>query len=367
MIDLAITNFNKCKVELMMSAKSVFLNTILFSMKHIWEPDIPTADVDGITIRVNPTWFNAMSDKARIGLLVHECWHVAFNHPSRSESFINKRKLNQAQDYLINLMLKDVDYELPAGGLVDEKFRGMSSDQIYDLLPDDHEPDYVEDVIIPGDEQEQEVKDNIQQILIKAHIQAKEENQVGDIPGEIQIMINNLINPKLDALTIFRNYYNSFCKDDYSMSRPNMRFFPDYYLPSLYSEGMDELAFAVDTSCSVSDPEFIAFISEIDNFKNQLNPKITTVIDFDTVIRKVHILHEGQDVRSLNFSGRGGTDLRPVFDYYDDHKPNVLVVFSDLECCPIEEDPGYPVVWICVDNPYAKVNFGTLIHYHVEK
>lgn len=367
MIDLAITNFNICKVDLMMNAKSVFLNTILFSMKHVWEPNIATAEVDGITIRINPTWFNAMSAGARIGLVVHECWHVAFDHPSRSEGFSNKRKLNQAQDYLINLMCKDAGYELPAGGLCDEKYRGLSSDQIYDLLPDDHEPDYIEDVIIPSEENEREVKDNISQILIQAHIQAKEEDQAGDIPDEIQIMIDNLIHPKLDPLTIFRNYMSSFCKDDYSMSRPNMRFFPDYYLPSLYSESMDEMAFAVDSSCSVLDHEFIAFVSEIDNFRNQLKPKITTIIDFDTTIKKVHVLLEGQDVRSLNFTGRGGTNLQPVFDYYDKHKPNILVVFSDLECCAIKEDPGYPVVWICVGNPRATVNFGTLIHYDVEK
>ena len=67
-------------------------------------------------------------------------------------------------------------------------------------------------------------------------------------------------------------------------------------------------------------------------------------------------------IDTVSFSGWGGTNLTPVFEHYDKNKPTVLVVFSDLFCAPIIEDPGYPVIWACFGNPNAEVNFGQLIH-----
>jgi predicted metal-dependent peptidase len=76
----------------------------------------------------------------------------------------------------------------------------------------------------------------------------------------------------------------------------------------------------------------------------------------------------------VHFSGGGGTNLQPVFDHFagknPDHPeagpPTVLIVFSDFYCGKIKEDPGYPVIWISVDNPNAEVNFGTLINYELK-
>ena len=43
-------------------------------------------------------------------------------------------------------------------------------------------------------------------------------------------------------------------------------------------------------------------------------------------------------------------------------KPSLLIVFSDLECTPIKNSTEYPVIWICINNPGAKVGFGQIIH-----
>ena len=98
-----------------------------------------------------------------------------------------------------------------------------------------------------------------------------------------------------------------------------------------------------------------------------LNPVMTTIVSFDTQVQNIHHIAQDDSMDSVTFTGRGGTNLYPVFDYYKKHRPTVLVVFSDLQCQPIDVDPGFPVVWICVNSPQSKVNFGTLIHYETDR
>ena len=90
-----------------------------------------------------------------------------------------------------------------------------------------------------------------------------------------------------------------------------------------------------------------------------------TVVDFDTRIKNIHIIKPDDDIREINFSGRGGTDLYPVFDHFNENPPSLLIVFSDLQCTAIKEETAYDVIWICINTPNAKVGFGNLIHINI--
>lgn len=393
-------SFNKAKVELIKRADFTFMATLFFSLKHLWDNSVPTAYTDGLSIGMNEHFFMAQDPMVRVSVLAHETWHVAFKHMLRSQEMnYNPQKFNMAADYVINLMIKDAGLPVPDTWLCDEKYRGMSTEQIYKLLPDPppQQPQSGnggrgdspgDDLKSPssnsGNQQnnsqgnqpqsssggtaptKEEISHKIDQAILKAHTQAQMKGQAGSIPGDIQIAIDNLLNPKLDWRTILQNYMNKFVKEDYTWSKPNMLYFhQDIYLPAQHSEAMGEVAIAVDTSGSVSEEEFRAFLTEITDIKEKLNPSLTTIIDFDTSIKHVHKIAQEDDssIKSLPFSGRGGTNLTPVFNYYEKTKPEVLIVFSDLYCNKIQDDPGYDVIWVCVDNPNAEVNFGQLIHY----
>jgi len=366
---------SKAKIGLISKGNSTFLSTILFSLKTKWEEQIPTAGVDGINLFINPTWWLTLTEPARIGLLAHEAWHVAFEHILRSEQF-KKEKYNRAADYVINLVVTKAGYTLPPKGLLDNKYIGMSTAQVYALLKDDPSSNigagYDCDIISTEKltaEKKALVQRKVQDILVKAATATKMESakQYSNIPGDIKLMIDELLNPKLDWKTILANYMTSFSKDDYSYKRPNKRYMPDMYIPTLYSESTGEVAVAVDTSGSVSDDMFTEFLTEINEIKQRLKPSLTTIIDFDTSIKNIHKLQADEDVTGLPFTGRGGTDLTPVFEYYNQAPPEVLIIFSDLYCQKVQKDPGYPVIWICFDNPNVEVNFGTLIHMEDSK
>jgi len=364
---------DKAKITIMQAANSVFLSTLLFSLKLESSTAIPTACVDGVTITINPDWFSKLHPQARIGLLAHEAWHVAFNHMLRVGNR-DPKLFNIAADYVINIMLKDNGFELPEGGYCSPKYRNMSTEEVYNELvknPPPPEPKGgmgADDLKTPAkDATPTDIKTlegHITDILVKAATHSKlAEEAAGTVPGDITRLMNELLNPKLDWRTILQNYMSSFSKDDFSYRRPNKRYMPEFYLPSLFSEAVGEVAIAVDTSGSVTDKEFLIFLSEINDIKESLRPAMTTIIDFDTQINNVARLSPDEGIDTVKFTGGGGTDLHPVFEYYNKIHPTVLIVFSDLWCNKIKKDPGYPVVWICVDNPNAKVNFGELIHF----
>jgi len=371
------TAFDRAKVNLISRPNAVFFSTILFSLRHRWNSTIPTAGVDGINLFINPNWFMSLQENERVGLLVHEVMHVVYQHMLRGEHK-DKEKYNQAADYVINLELQDQGYVLPQGGLIDEQYRDMSTEQVYDLLPDkpSGSPDYDCDIKVPEDGEGEgkgsgSISDSsrikIGNILIKAAIQSKAQgDKAGTIPGEAQRLIEDMINPKIPWSTLLQNYFSQYSKDDYSFKKPNRRYMPEWYLPSLYSESIADLAFAIDTSGSVTDEEFNAIRSEIHSVRETMHPKNTIIVDFDSDIKNVHELDENQSIDDVVFTGYGGTNLYPVFEHFNKNPPTVLIVFSDLHCKQIMDTPEYDVLWICVNNSSAKVNFGTLIHYETD-
>lgn len=381
--------YNKAKIGLIRQPNSTFITTVLFSLKthFVKEADtgIPTAGVDGINLYMNQDFFMGLTHEERMGLLAHEAWHVAFQHMFR-KGLRDHKIHNEACDHVINLMLEDAGIKLPAGALKDPSYKDLSSEEVYNIIFKDakkQNPNFKPDLIIGGSgqgpkpegsgvgdqptpEQQAALEAAVKEILVKAAIQSKMNGDApGTVPGEVQIHLDKLLRPKLPWQTLLYNYVSTISKDDYSFRRPNRRFAPDHYLPSAYSEKVGEIAVAVDTSGSVSDKEFKSFISEIHKIQSVFNPELLTVIDFDTDIKKVHKLKDGDDVRKVNFVGRGGTNLHPVFDYCNKTKPKVLIVFSDLECSPVKKNPGYPVIWVCVNNKRAKVDFGKLIHIEI--
>jgi hypothetical protein len=55
---------------------------------------------------------------------------------SSSASWSDPKKWNVAGDYALNQILVDSGFTLDDNWLIDNKFKGMSADEIYNLLPD---------------------------------------------------------------------------------------------------------------------------------------------------------------------------------------------------------------------------------------
>ncbi len=382
--------FDKAKIGLM-NKNSVFLTTVLFSLKHEWSDKVKHSGTDGEHIYMNPEYMDTLNKEEFMSTLAHNAWRVALKHPVR-QGMREEKRFQTAGAHVTNNILNQEGFELPDTNYADDQYRDMCTEDVYAQLPDDPNDNsdnqgdgsgdsdpFGNNVLQPGqgdpngDGQGKKESPTMQRaresaiddMLVKAATQAEMKGQAGDIPADIKRHIDDLLNPKLDWRTILQNYMSAFAKDDFSWRSPNRRFFPDFYLPSAFSEAVGEIAFAVDESCSVTQNEFKAFLTEMRDIKEKLDPELMSVVGFDTSIRSEFKLTRDQTIDEVEFKGGGGTYLQPVFDHYNarKEKPVVLVVFSDLYCDVIHEDPGYPVVWIVVNNPKAKVNFGTKIDY----
>ncbi|MCM2973758.1 vWA domain-containing protein [Larsenimonas suaedae] len=383
---------DKAKIALMRQKDSAFFCTVCFSLKHVWDTRVETAETDGLTIYYSPDFFLAHTPEQQLGLLLHETLHVAFMHMVRRGTR-EPEKFNRAADYVINLIITDRGIQIPPGGLLDRQYQGMSTEEVYDLLPDEPtEPLPMSDLIEPGqgdappgdspgesggrgvpgsgaNEAAAEVEQKIQDILVRAALQSKMMGDTpGSIPGQIQIFIDTLLNPKLPWHQILARFMNAMVKEDYSWRRPNRRFMPEHYLPSLYSEGLGEVAIAVDASASVKDAEFLRFVSETHGILSRMKPPAIHLIQFDTCIKSVNRVRTTRELENVEFKGRGGTHIGEVMDWTARHKPQVLLMFTDGHFRFDENviDPRVQIIWLIHDNTKFNAPFGKTIHYAMD-
>lgn len=95
--------------------------------------------------------FCADMSRGQVGAIwLHEMFHLAFGYFSRRGNR-DKRRFNEAHDYVVNLMIEDFRRANPDLGLtwptgdkaplLDERFAGMAAEMIYDLLVKEPPPE----------------------------------------------------------------------------------------------------------------------------------------------------------------------------------------------------------------------------------
>ena len=336
----------KAKIELM--TKSAFISTISLSLKHIITDQVPTAQVNGITIKYNPNLIKDMSTTQLAALIAHECWHVAYQHAAR-KGLREHLIWNMAGDYVINHMLNKGGFEIGRDWLYEPKYDDeWSTDAVYDELlanavevPSNFMADIEETT------KELDRHSDITDIIVRARMQSQISGEgAGMIPNEIARMVDELINPKLPWPVILQRFLNQQTKDTYSWARRNRRY-SHTYLPSLYSEGLGHLTFAIDTSGSIDDDDLKEMLSEIQGVRDIYNPARMTIIDCDAIIHNIFEVNQNTDILSLKFTGNGGTRFQPVLDYVNENPTQALVYFTDLYGENHLDEVEYPVLWIC--------------------
>ena len=380
--DMAEQAMSKAMMQLMRSKDQAYITCVLLNLPRTFTNEVQTAGVNGINMVINPEFFLELPESERRFLLVHEAWHIGLMDIIRTGDK-NPEVWNQACDHYINLMVdeqRDPLLKFIDMGLKDSKYSGWEKEDIYkDLMqnPQNQKKNKLSgDLQGNGDgkssgqklskEQVQVLEKQISNIVQQAAMQTK--MMGGKVPSDVEKYLDNLYNPRLPWEKLLLKYMSSISYEDYSYQRINKSFFPHgIILPTIFGEGLGRIAIANDTSCSVSDEEFKVYLGAIKDIKDRLNPEQMDVVNFTTHIEKTWTIREDEDISKIQFRASGGTDLYPVFHHFNQpkNKPQVLIVFSDLECTPIKQKPDFDVIWICVNNKNAQTNFGKKIHIEV--
>lgn len=152
-------------------------------------------------------------------------------------------------------------------------------------------------------------------------------------------------------------YMQSLSQAEYSWARINRRHLVQHsvFAPANYSEALENVVFAIDTSGSVFSAAAQAnFAGHVNAILAEAKPKRTHVLYFDTRITR----HDELDYGQLDFdtkpSGGGGTSFHPIFKFIEDEglTPEVCIVLTDCMGDYPRDEPPYPVLWCSIMDPY---------------
>ena len=143
-------------VRCMQIPKLRFFGSMLLHGETTCTDAVPTAATDGINTYFNPEFVQTLDDKELLFVAIHECMHKVYKHLFIWKKLRKEDPLltNMANDYVINPMIRDLDPEErflciprykdgPKKGevmcLIDDKFEGMDTKQVIDILRKENE------------------------------------------------------------------------------------------------------------------------------------------------------------------------------------------------------------------------------------
>lgn len=376
---------SETKVKCITNQKATFIFNLLCRVGIEVTDRVPTAAADAEHLMVNPKFFESLTLDERVFLLGHEIMHYALMHPLRMKG-LDHKVYNYAADYYINGQLVAMGLTMPKDGLYDRKYDGLSTEEIYTILmqnpPTEEPPQMGMDIVAgygsPDKESSdaegsgstktlEEAQQAIEEIVMQAAMQAEMSGHAGSIPQDIQRHLANLRKPKVLWKPILHRFLLDVQKADYAYNKPNRRWLPqDLIMPSLHSEALSTVDFAIDVSGSITDEQFAQFVSEVHSVFRQLKPKSINVMQFDHALSGFDTVKSLRDIEKIKFTGGGGTQPNVALERTKTTGAKAIIILTDGYFSMDLVNPNKPVVWIVFDNKKFKPPFGKVIEYKLD-
>ena len=348
----------------------------------------PTAATDGKHLFYNTQFFNALSNKEIEFVIAHEILHCVFDHIIRREDR-DPEIYNIACDYIVNNTLVRDKIGDPVKMIPiyqDWKYDNWQSEAVYDdiyekakengkkfleqmgQLLDEHidwekkpgqskkgkggkdkqRPYYTKDEM-------KKIRDQVKENMISAAQSAG----AGNVPAEIERMIKELTEPKMNWRGILRQQIQATIRNDYTFSRPSRKgWHTGVVLPGMNFDQQIDCAIAFDMSGSIGDDQAKDFLSEVKGIMDEFKEYNVKLWCFDTAVynEKDFSSTDGEDFSNYQPIGGGGTEFMCNWEYMKEHdiQPKKLIMFTD----------GYPFgSW--GEDDYCDTVF--VIHGHHDK
>lgn len=350
-----------------------FYGLFLLGLSKATETSVPTACVRkrGINCElvINPDYWESLDDTQQLNLLMHEIYHIVFQHMFLWPFFSDKNLLNVAADAEVNSYLTNLDdsYITPSIWSLPSK---QGTKYYYENIPkppssqqqqsggggntgsqennsglpqtkDDHST-WGNDFSGCSDAEKQLITNQINsQIKVAAE---QTQKMRGTTPLELQAIIDALFTPK-PRIFDWKSYFRRILGSIYDINIKKTRRKESIRFPEaagIKHKKKVSILVAIDTSGSVSNKEVQDFFSEITHIY-KIGAKIT-ILECDA---KISAQYEYTGKWDGKIHGRGGTDFQPVIDFYRDHQKEYssLVYFTDGECRLPKNTPK-DTIWV---------------------
>jgi predicted metal-dependent peptidase len=368
-----------------------------------------TAYTNSRDVTYGRKFVDSLTDKQLAFLVIHEAMHKAYRHMIVWKHLPNKQVANAAMDFVINLQIRDSDpnekeVAMPRDadgelmGCIDEKYRGMDTKQVYDLLmeecddgtdgPTDEDGDiYIERGSGGGkpsdgnggngelDEHDwegaseltQEEKDELNREIDSALREGA--ILAGKMNGNVPRGIGELLHPKVDWKEALREFIKVSTRggDQSTWRRPNRRYLANgIIMPSAESHKAKTIVVGVDASGSIWGHLLTQFLSETQTIADEVNPECIELLYWDTEVAKRETYREAEVAeiaKSTKPEGGGGTSPDCIPKYLVDEQIDAqcIIMLTDGEFYAHEASAWAgvtaPVLWCVI----GKSNFVPVI------
>lgn len=356
----------------------------------------PTLATDGRNFYYSNDFVNRLTPKQVEFGFAHEVLHNVFAHMDRTGSR-DRQLANIAADFAVNQILKDDKIgEVPDFIQIfqDNKYRGMSFEEIYDdlfknakkidisqlgELLDDH-LDGADDPSGSNSSQEgagrgrptltESEKKAIRDEIKEAMVAAAQSAGAGKVPAGIARMIKSLTEPKMNWRQLLRMSIQSIIKSNYSFNRPNRKSqHSGAILPGMYNDETIDVSVAIDMSGSISDKQANDFVSEVKGIMDEFQDFKLEIWCFDTKVYN-HEKFTGDnadDILSYKVKGGGGTDFNVNFEFMKDNDihPKKFIMFTDMYPGGSWGDEDYcDTLFVAHGTTSIVAPFGTTCYYN---
>ena len=356
---------------------------------------------DGVRFSYNPTWAASASFDALMTAVAKAACHCALLHPIR-RSGRDYKTWQQACNQVVFHALSAAEFPLPKDFKLADQYKNKSAEECYAELyqaqppqqqgggkgkgqgqdqnttsgkkkgngqgnsqgdgdaPDgqNQQPQECRDQPsksggqMSDSERIQAEQDTLKDMAATMH-QATEISGAG-LPGNLKQQLNSLLFPKMDWLSLVKDFVSKQTQNDYTYSRYSKRGWclkPRLYLPAMRDIGaLETLVFAVDTSISMNERKLQIAGGGLVELMDDLKFERLIVIYCDARIQRVDEFQPGEPIE-VHAVGRGNTSLIPPFQYLEREgiTPDVLIYFTDLGGNSPDQEPPYPVIWLDQD------------------
>jgi len=396
MKDLTVEQrLERAHVQLMKDKRFVRWSGLFMIGKCEVVDDVPTACTNGRDVFYGRKFCEGLTEKELNFLVMHENMHKAYRHMTTWAHLFKEdaRCAGAACDYVINQQLVDYDpnqslLAMPEMGLIDEDYRGMDTQQVYDILRknkkkggnkggdkggdiggdiggfDEHDFEGAEKI---SEEEKKILTRQIEDALRQGGMLA------GKLGANADKQFDELVDPKVDWREIFREWCKAVAagRDRSTWRKPNRRFLHnDIIMPSMESVAIGRIAVGIDTSGSIGNKELAAFFSELVAICKDVTPECVDLLYWDTAIASHEVYSQDMLeslIKTTKPKGGGGTDpdCIPVYIKKERMDPVCVVILTDghIGRCKEELWQGLaPTLWVVTENKGWKPPYGQVVN-----
>ena len=355
-----------------------------------------TLATDGRNFYYNNEFVDKLKPKEAEFGFAHEVLHNVFDHMGRRDSR-DPQLSNIAADYATNQILKDERIgEVPSWIKIfqDNKYRGMSYEQIYEELYEKAEKiditklgELLDEHLDDGDDgdgdqdgdqdgngkgrprlsadEKKKIRDEIKEAMVAAAQAAG----AGRVPAGVARMISDFTEPKMDWRQMLRMNIQSIIKSNFSFQRPNRKSqHCGAILPGMMNEETIDVSVCIDMSGSISDEMAKDFLSEVKGIMDEYTDFKLDLWTFDTEVYgyKQFTGDTADEIMEYECQGGGGTDFEVNWTFMKEQgiEPKRFIMFTDGYPCGSWGDEDYAeTLFIVHGNETIIAPFGQTAHY----